>query len=164
MSVFENWLTRLRNTSHISSATLDLVFRKEAANYAITAAFDFSEERLYSYLTFVYDLERGLGDSEGSFRGPFQFSKIAWRDVSRDNWEVDSVDPTLSTRAALDYFLLNYSRYVKSGFDPSKFTNEIGYLYHNQGPSAAKHYLLHGELRFPDQSRAAREVFRGIMA
>lgn len=164
MSIFDHWLTRIRETSHISSATLDLVFRKEAANYSITAALEFSEAELYEYLVFCYNLEQGLGDHEGAIRGPFQFSKIAWRDVGRDNWEEDSTDLTLSTRAALDYLLLNYSRYVAAGFDPAKFSKEIGYLYHNQGPGAAKRFLSTGQLSFPKQSVAALKAFDSITA
>jgi len=51
------------------------------------------------------------------------------------------------------------------------FTNELAYLYHNQGAKQARNYLYSGRLKWPQQSKTAlrimanaREVFRGISA
>lgn len=162
MKVFEDWLAKVGVTSHISSTTLDLVFRKEADNYSMASPLNFGAEDYYDYLKMAYELEGGLGDNKGAHRGIFQFSKIAWHDVGRTRWEEGTSDIVTSTRAMLDYFLLNHSRYVSEGFDPAEFSSEIGYLYHNQGPGAAKHYLRTGTLKFPKQSNAALKVFESI--
>lgn len=117
-------------------------------------------EIMLDYLQFAYSLEQGVGDDQGMIRGPFQFSPVAWKEAGEGEWQINATDLVWSTRAAIKFYYINRERHNKQF--SSHYSKEIAYLYHNQGPSAAKHFLRTGELRFPEQSNAALKVFASI--
>lgn len=163
MSVIEKWQTlrgfivdAIETTDHLlDSMEADLHKEKHTQS-------DFTEDDL-SYLMFVYDLERGMHDNEGSIIGPYQFSKIAWSEAGEGDWATNALDPVMSAKAALKFRDINYERF-KRLFPGRPYTKAIAYLYHNQGPSAAASFLSTGVLKFPKQSKAALQVFDRIRA
>ena len=158
MNVIEKW--RALKGLVVDALTVgdEIVASLEGASQGDT----FNETDL-RYLTFIYDLERGLGDVSGSIIGPYQFSEIAWREAGEGDWRVNAIDPVRSARAALKYRDLNYDRFRRL-YPDRLYSNAIAYLYHNQGPSGAAHFLSTGELRFPNQSKAALRLFETIKA
>lgn len=162
MSILETWRA-LRDSvvSHLDSSILEVIFAIAVENFEDYDVLDpVPPKQLLSYLRMAAKLENGLLDNSGPIIGLFQFSEIAWLEAGSGDWKQNAFDPAKSTRAALRFFHLNRERYRRqfSGV----FTNEIAYLYHNQGPSAARHFLMTGELRFPMQSLAALEVFNTL--
>lgn len=156
MSVFQKWHILKGFITDAVELTDEIVESLESQSGG------FSADDL-RYLTFVYDLERGMHDTEGSIIGPYQFSKIAWSEAGEGDWATNALDPVKSAEAALKFRDINYVRF-KRLFPDREYTMAIAYLYHNQGPSAAASFLSTGELKFPKQSNAALQVFDQIRA
>lgn len=123
--------------------------------------FAIDDAKAREYLEFVAELEGGTGDVDGPYIGPFQFGKAAWSESSSAPYWPGALYYDVAARAALNYMYLNRNRFMRS-FPNREFTKEIGYLYHNQGPTGAAHFLRTGELKWPKQSRKALEVFSSI--
>lgn len=162
-----NTLEQLANlkkavAAEIDAYSLELIFKINASNAMAFNIYadDITEEDLIDYLRMLVPLENGLYDDKGGIRGLFQFSKIAWQEAGTGDWETNSVDPVYSGRAALKYYFINRERYLRRF--AGNYTKEIAYLYHNQGPTGAAQFINTGVLRFPNQSRAAIELFNSI--
>lgn len=117
------------------------------------------------YIRFLLSIEKqGMMDSKwiyndgfGTYRGLCQFDTPTWRAVSDIPYELGVTDPKSAIDAALKlyyknelYFTLNIG---------GLYTNDVAYLFHNQGAAGARHYLTTGSLRWPKQSLAALETF-----
>lgn len=114
-----------------------------------------------SLVSFVLNLEKGHSDVIGKHRGPFQFDKVTW-----DALDTGSIKYSWSSNVnSRDISTLFFNRLISSNkgihiaWSTAPFTNEIAYLYHNQGASAAREYLETGKLVFPKQSRDALNTF-----
>lgn len=158
MDVVEKWQA-LKGLVVDALATGDQMI----SSYQTARSGSFFDEFDMGYLLFVYDFERGLGDTDGAIIGPYQFSEIAWQEAGEGDWRENAIDPIKSAKAALAYRDINLKRF-KRLFPNRVYTNAIAYLYHNQGPSGAAHFLTTGELRFPNQSKAALRLFETIKA
>jgi hypothetical protein len=96
---------------------------------------------------------------EGTFRGLGQFDKATW-DAVMPNVSFERVcDTSLSLTAIATLYLSNKATFVRQGNNPLLYSIGIAYLYHNQGAGSANLFLRTGMLVFPDQSRAAVDLF-----
>lgn len=161
-------LSTLDKYNALMTASQGVVTREVKNLVFATVVDNFKEDPLFvtegsdqDYLDMLLKLENGAGDRVGPFRGPFQFGRSAWLEAGEGSWEQNSDDFMLASRAALRYYYLNKNRFQKV-FPGATYTNEIAYLYHNQGPSGAKHFLLKGHLKWPLQSKAALRLFDTI--
>lgn len=145
-----------------STTTVGAVFATVVSNFEFDIFVQgVDPQQVEDYLHLTYHLEGGEGDDVGGIIGPFQFSEIAWRDVGFSNWRSEAMDLSISARAAVAFFLLNRTRHNRA-FPDVFYSNEIAYLYHNQGPSAAGIFLRTGVLKYPGQSIAAKKLFSQI--
>lgn len=162
MSPMKLWELVHFSRKSYSATTIGAVFATVVSNFELDiASSGIDPQQVEDYLHLSYHLEGGSNDSVGGIIGPFQFSEIAWTDVGLTNWRNDALDLTISTRAALLYFFLNRRRHLRK-FPDIFYSNEIAYLYHNQGPSGAAFFLKNGRLKFPGQSIAAKKLFAQI--
>lgn len=94
---------------------------------------------------------------EGTFRGIGQFNAKTWNSVM----DVPFSEVTNHTQSAIATARLYKANKVSflNAFPSGKYTDEIAYLYHNQGASSATRYLRYGLLRYPKQSRHALNTF-----
>jgi len=130
--------------------------RKQVLEYANPV----SPAEMLIYLKLAYSLEQGIGDITGGIVGPFQFSKIAWSEAGEGDWATEATSNRPSTRAAVKFYYLNRTRHENRS--RTVFSNEIAYLYHNQGPTGAAYYLDNRIVKFGGQSLAANELFSTI--
>lgn len=119
--------------------------------------------RLMVYLeNFIENHSQVRTSNTGSYRGIAQFGRVTWEDVRYDHpalpqWEIGVRDVNSSLTAALRLYRRN-RRIFSRHFPGREFSKEIAYLYHQQGPSGAKQYLMTGELMFPGQSTKSKVV------
>lgn len=98
----------------------------------------------------------------GNFRGLGQFNRTTWDALIRlganlPPWERGVTTVLDSLRAAAYLWKENRRAYLQQ--NPGRiFTDEIAYLYHNQGAPAAVRFLRTGKLVYPDQSDKAVRV------
>lgn len=162
MRPMQLWTLLQRTRRLYSETSLGAVFATVVDNFEIDITITGVDPRtLVDYLHLTYDLEGGSDDFEGGIIGPFQFSEIAWRDVGMTDWRNGAVDLGLSARAAVKFYFINRARFLRQ-YPGRAFTNEIAYLYHNQGPSGALYYLRNRQLKFAGQSVAANALFKEI--
>ena len=143
---------------HGANAIMGLINATAVDNYSLELT---GNTKIGDYLEMALGLEGGVGDNSGAIRGPYQFSRIAWKEVGEGDWETNAIDLMHSARACVRYYLLNERRFNRI-YPGREYTNAIAYLYHNQGPSGAAYYLENRELRFKGQSIAARALFKTI--
>lgn len=124
-----------------------------------------------SYLRKMLFLENFTSDQEigttvtGYYRGLGQFSRRTWNDIRREfklehdlpSWELGTQDPVVSLLMAGYLYLSNAAVFGRQ-FPGQIFTDEIAYLYHQQGATAAKRFLLKGNLVYPNQSKKSLVV------
>lgn len=100
----------------------------------------------------------------GSHRGLGQFDEVTWNSISRvgDVGVYPSVaDPNhAGSVLAMGYLYLENKRVFLAAFPDGKFTDEVAYLYHNQGSTQATNFLRSGKLSYPSQSREAIRVMQ----
>ena len=96
---------------------------------------------------------------EGTFKGIAQFNKQTWDAVSRLEYEDFVVDDYRSLIAASELYLRNRTSF-RIKFPGAYYTDEIAYLYHNQGAGESARFLStgHAEPALLSQSRAAQAV------
>lgn len=105
----------------------------------------------------TYHIEVGPKDGD-SFRGLGQFGAPAWGDVMSESYDLVGT-PSLDVLATVRLYRRNKRIHVRE-FPNVPYTKEIAYLYHNQGPGGAIHYLESSSLMFPGQSDAAVVTFK----
>jgi hypothetical protein len=98
-------------------------------------------------------------DMEPPYVGLGQFDKATWRAVTDVPFSSAS-NMSQSLEALVSLYVEN-KRSFDLEFD-GIFTEEIAYLYHNQGASASAEYLKTGQLRYPKQSDNALALFARI--
>lgn len=132
---------------------------------AIESILSFKTKREADFIRFMLSIEnQGLMNSDwvyndnfGKHRGLAQFDAPTWESVSDVPYDEGVVDPQCTIDAAIRLFHSNEMYFTtKIG---GVYTNEIAYLFHNQGASGARHYLTKGNLRWPNQSLIALETF-----
>lgn len=108
----------------------------------------------------LYDARWVYNDGVGKYRGIAQFDKSTWDSVSHLPYSTSVVVASSSIAASVALYEANldyFSRHIGGAF-----TNEIAYLFHNQGASASRQFLTNGNLRWPEQSAKAKAVFARI--
>lgn len=100
--------------------------------------------------------------TSGTFRGLGQFNEQTWNGLRRlghplPPFSEGAVKPDVAMKAVGYLYKENRRSHVAS-FPGSEFTDELGYLYHNQGAPAAQRYLRTGQLVYPKQSEHALSV------
>lgn len=98
----------------------------------------------------------------GSFRGLGQFNRQTWDGLRRLGRNLPQYEEGTSqlnaSLYAIGFLYLENKKAYESTFKGRVFTNEIAYLYHNQGAPAAGQYLTSGKLVYPKQSNSAVAV------
>lgn len=101
----------------------------------------------------------------GTFRGVAQFNARTWEsvrtrypDARLPAFEIGSSDLNVSLTAAGLLWVENKKSFSRV-FRNREFFDEIGYLYHQQGSSAAAKFLKTGALVYPKQSATSVEEF-----
>lgn len=141
----------------------------EAVNSAVASAVSITSAPV-SYLRAVIEREnfRVSGGYEttlsGNFRGLGQFNAATWngirsQTVSLPSYELGVKDPVASVLATA-YLYMDNKRQFDNAFPRKRFTDEIAYLYHNQGGPAAASFLRTGTLVYPKQSAKALATFQ----
>jgi hypothetical protein len=125
-----------------------------------------------SYLRKILFLENWTNDEQvgtsltGMFRGLGQFARSTWNSVRkevrhRDNtipdWAVGVHDPLISLKMVAFLYASN-KRVFNKHFPEGVYSDEIAYLYHQQGASAARKFLVSGNLVYPGQSKKSLAV------
>lgn len=100
--------------------------------------------------------------TSGTFRGLGQFDEQTWNGLRRLGYPLPSfgdgaVRPETAMKAVAYLYQANRKTHA-AVFPGSEFTDELGYLYHNQGAPAAQRYLRTGQLVYPEQSEHALSV------
>lgn len=115
----------------------------------------------YLYETFLHENVPANGgvnvEFQGTFRGLGQFNERTWRSVMTAPW-VQVSNHSLSALATARLYLDNKKSFLRR-FKDGVFTDEIAYLYHNQGASAAAKFLETGKVKYPKQSGKALRTF-----
>jgi hypothetical protein len=117
-----------------------------------------------SYLVKTVDIENYTSpdgvfvDTEGKFIGLGQFNEATWNAVMDDPYG-EASNPRKGIEAIAKLYLANKASF-EVNFRSAEYTDEIAYLYHNQGAPSAASFLHSGTLKYPDQSRSAGEVFK----
>lgn len=115
-----------------------------------------------SYLLKMIELENRtttssiLVEYEGSFKGIAQFNEETWALVTRVPYSFVN-DVSLSLIAASSLYQHNRVDFNRT-FPDQDFTDDIAYLYHNQGTPSANKFLKFGDITHPHQSEAALAV------
>jgi hypothetical protein len=109
-----------------------------------------------------------INELEGTYRGLGQFSRYSWNLLKKAYPEILAAPysavgvPVENVRAMIAYLTdsrkVHRNRYNEDILDDFA----IAYLYHQQGASAARTYLVTGELEHPKQSGASKELFKEI--
>lgn len=98
----------------------------------------------------------------GSFRGLGQFNRQTWDGLRRLGRNLPAFEEGSSqlnaSLYAIGFLYLENKKAYEGSFKGRVFTNEIAYLYHNQGAPAAEQYLTSGRLVYPKQSANAVAV------
>lgn len=116
-----------------------------------------------SYLASLVILENTMKDGnyivehEGTHRGLGQFDRPTWKAVMNEPF-FNSVLPSKSMEAISRLYAKNKDSYLAK-FPDGEYTDEIAYLYHNQGAPAAAVFLETGNLVYPMQSKKAITLF-----
>lgn len=139
-----------------------------------------------SYLNMVVDLESYKAnefyvlDREGKFVGLTQFSSSTYEFVrtsgntTRSGKDISfilpefnvflTLGPVMMAKASLEaaaaYYQMNIREVKRRLPRDVKWTDELAYLAHGQGPAGAASYLLTGKLLAPKQSAKALAVFK----
>jgi hypothetical protein len=97
-----------------------------------------------------------LIEYDGTFKGLGQFNSATWESVVPYPF-ADVVSHARSAEAVCRLYLANKATHASVFSSP--FTDNIAYLYHNQGAGSARRYLDTGNLTFPKQSELALAIF-----
>jgi hypothetical protein len=102
-------------------------------------------------------------DPTPPFVGIGQFDRDTWERVSDEPY-AHATDVDKSVIAIFELYLANRRSFLTqfSGSTESSFTDEVAYLYHNQGASGARSFIRTGVLRAPKQSTEALKLFARI--
>lgn len=107
-----------------------------------------------------YEIER-----EGTYKGLGQFSENTWTGLQKHGLKYD-YSQVGNPRADIDailHLLDDSARYHRRYFGEEIDDVRLGYLYHNQGAGAAKHFLTTGKIRYPGQSNKALNAFEELL-
>lgn len=165
-----NGRIRAREGSGTKSVTHDEVTRMIRA---VSAELDVPE----SYLQLMVSLENhrtpdGYAiEYDGPFRGIAQFNRATWESIRRlypslnlPEFEVGVTDELQSLLAAGALYHDNKRSFERTFGTESYFTDEIAYVYHQQGASAAAEFLRSGRLVYPNQSESSKLVARRALS
>lgn len=117
-----------------------------------------------SYLKLCLRLENGdadhyVVDMEGRYQGFGQFDMVTWiKCVPKEARNMRGT-PYWDIKAICQLYMLNKATF-ENVFKDREYTDQIAYLYHNQGAGGAEQYIRSRRLRYPQQSKAALLVFR----
>jgi hypothetical protein len=95
---------------------------------------------------------------DGTFKGIGQFNRPTFEAVSTSPWS-QVKDHSTSLEAVGQLYLANKKSFQVNRTADFEYTDEIAYLFHNQGAGAASSFLDSGKLKYPKQSRKALAVF-----
>jgi hypothetical protein len=155
-------LVNLTSAMNTCDSFLLLKTLKKIAINATTAE---STPSAVSFLSLLIDMENTVYQgvvyvkSSASFKGIAQFNEKTWSALTSLPFSL-AEDPKTALRAAVKLYKANRSFHTNHSTLP--FTDDIAYLYHNQGASSALDYLKHGRLVYPKQSVAAVDLFSNI--
>lgn len=100
----------------------------------------------------------------GTFRGLGQFNQVTWNGVSKlgdiGNWPTSAEPNHTGSVKAMCLLYLDNKRAFLAQFPKGRYTDEVAYLYHNQGSYGATSYLRTGILLAPEQSSQALRTLR----
>lgn len=129
-----------------------------------------------SYLALTLSLENRSTPTSyettrtGTYRGLGQFSRTTWRalvdmypNADLGPYDFGSVDMERSIRAVALLYRANRITFRRH-FPGLPFSDEIGYLYHQQGAGGAYSFLRTGQLRYPRQSGKSVAMFNQLFA
>jgi hypothetical protein len=104
----------------------------------------------------------------GNYRGLAQIGKETWDSIKRANkaivlkwWEEGVTDATQSMIAAGLLYRANKTDFLRH-YPARKFSDEIAYLFHQQGSSSALKFLDKGVLLYPYQSAKSLTLFEDL--
>lgn len=122
-------------------------------------------KKVQDYIRFCVEIETFAfedsvaNDMIGKHQGIGQFNASTWASIMGTPFS-ESGSLTESVKAIgllyLDNFKVHNRSYEK------QFSNEVAYLYHNQGASSSDVFLRTGKLVYPKQSADALEVFKRV--
>jgi hypothetical protein len=118
-----------------------------------------------SYLRLMLSLEAPniddgfVNEPQPPFIGLAQFNRDTWDSISTLPFS-EALDPVQGLKGAVSLYNSN-KRSFERKFDGT-YTDEIAYLYHNQGAPSAAQFLRTGVLKYPKQSRKALALFERI--
>lgn len=118
-----------------------------------------------SYLDLVVKLEnkntrKGVFvEYEGTFKGIGQFNEATWNRVSEKDYDKYVTNDFESLKAVASLYIANRLTYFRQ-FPSGAYTDEVAYLYHNQGAGGAASYIRSGVVKpvLARQSQKAIEI------
>lgn len=130
-----------------------------------------------SYLQLMVSLENystpdGYAvEYDGPFRGIAQFNRATWESIRRlypslnlPEFEVGVTDELQSLLAAGALYHDNKRSFERTFGTEGYFSDEIAYVYHQQGAPAAAEFLRSGRLVHPKQSESSKLVARRALS
>jgi hypothetical protein len=80
---------------------------------------------------------------DGKYIGLGQFHDSAWAESSNTPYPQGALEPEEAISAIAQYYLNNKKRFL-TRYPGQVFSDQIGYVYHNQGPSGAERVIEDG--------------------